>query len=240
MGLKLNDDMTYFCQCIILKVMNENAQKNYFEIAYRTGSDVWTHIPYHMIAMKMLPALEKDAMVLDVGAGRGLWISKLVADGNRVIGLENIPDVVKKGNQDIKFHGFEDRARFIYGDARDIPLVDDSFDAVTCIAVLEHLAVSDWDTSISEIRRVLKPGGLVLNVSLSKDTDRFLGFQPKRSPQSQFEKFGVSYYFFSPAEMNDLFGRHGFMIMDQKAHTFETKTDPGDAVTLLFSLYKKM
>jgi cyclopropane fatty-acyl-phospholipid synthase-like methyltransferase len=220
--------------------MNEAAQKNYFEIAYRTGSDVWTHIPYHMIAMKMLPALEKDAMVLDVGAGRGLWISKLVADGNRAIGLENIADVVKKGNQDIKLHGFEDRARFVYGDVRDIPLVDQSFDAVTDIGVLQHLASSDWDTYASEIRRVLKPGGLMLNVSLSKETSRFLGFQPKRSEQSEFEKFGVYYHFFTNAEVNNLFTNHGFMIMDQKVHTFETKTDPGDAVTLLFSLYKKM
>jgi cyclopropane fatty-acyl-phospholipid synthase-like methyltransferase len=220
--------------------MNEEAQKNYFEIAYRTGSDVWTHIPYHMIAMKMLPSLPKDALVLDMGAGRGLWISKLVADGNRAIGLENIPDVVKKGNQDIKLHGFEDRARFIFGDVRDIPLVDESFDAVTDIGVLQHLDPADWDKYLSETRRVLKTGGLVLNVSLSKETDRFLGLRPKKSEESRFEKFGVSYYFFSNAEMNDLFGKHGFMILDQKISSFDAKTDPSDSLSLVFSLYKKM
>jgi SAM-dependent methyltransferase len=81
----------------ILLLMDYSAQKNYFEIAYRTGSDVWTHIPYHHIALQVLPPLAPDAFVLDVGAGRGLWIGKLVADGNRVIGLEYINDVVKKG-----------------------------------------------------------------------------------------------------------------------------------------------
>jgi cyclopropane fatty-acyl-phospholipid synthase-like methyltransferase len=218
--------------------MDANAQKQYFEIAYRTGSDVWTHIPYHMLALKVLPALPPDAMVLDIGAGRGIWLSKLVADGNRVIGLEYLPDVVRKGNQDIKLNGFADRARFILGDARDIPLTDQSFDAVTDIGVLQHLDQSEWDTYVSEVKRVLKPGGYVLNVSLSKNTDRFLGFRPRKSTESRFEKFGVSYYFFTEAEMTELFARHGFTLVEQRTDEYDARTDPGDSVTLLFSLFK--
>ncbi len=147
--------------------------------------------------MQVLPPLPPDAMVLDLGAGRGLWISKLVADGNRAIGLEYIPEMVRKGNQDIKLHGFADRARFIEGDVRDIPLVDQSFDAVTDIGTVQHLDPIDWSQYASEIRRVIKPGGYVMTVVLSKETARFLGFSPKKSPQSQFEKFNVSYYFFT-------------------------------------------
>lgn len=218
--------------------MDYNAQKNYFEIAYRTGSDVWTHIPYHHLAMQILPPLGEGAMVLDVGAGRGLWISKLVADGNRAIGLEYIADMVRRANQDIKLHGFADRARFIHGDVRDIPLVDHSFDAVTDIGVLQHLDQGDWNQYASEIKRVIKPGGYVLNVSLSKETQRFLGFKPKSSTDSHFEKFGVSYYFFTNEELNNLFASHGFQLVEQRIETFDAKTDPGDALALTFSLYK--
>ena len=219
--------------------MNPDAQKNYFEIAYRTGSDVWTHIPYHKIALAMLPDLPKDSFVLDVGSGRGLWLMKLVEEGYRVIGLDYISEVVKHGNRDIKLHDKADRARFIHGDVRDIPLADQSFDAVTDIGVLQHLDPADWTQYVSEVGRVLKPGGYVLNVSLSKETRRFLGFRPKTSVESQFEKFGVSYYFFSNEEVNELFARQGFQLVDQKTETFDAKTDPSDALVLVFSLYKR-
>lgn len=218
--------------------MNSETQKQYFEIAYRTGSDVWSHLPYHTIAINMMPNMPADSMVLDIGAGRGIWISKLVAEGYRAIGLEYINDVVRKGNQDIKLHGFTDRARFIYGDVRDIPLTDDSFDAVTDIGVLQHLEVIDWHQYMSEVKRVLKPGGYLLNVSLSKETPRFMGFKPKTSQENQFEKFGVLYYFFSGEELNQLFHHHGFELVEQKTHTFESKTDPLDSLVLLFSIYQ--
>ena len=218
--------------------MNQDAQKNYFEIAYRTGSDVWTHIPYHHRALKMLPPLPEGAMVLDVGAGRGLWLAKLVADGNRVIGLEYIHDLIKKGNTDIKREGYADRARFVYGDVRDIPLADQSFDAVTDIGVLQHLPQSDWQQYLSELRRVVKPGGYVLNVSLSKETPRFLGFRPKTAAEHAFEKFGVSYYFFESKEIENLFTQNGFVLLEQYVENFDAKTDPGDSLSLVFSLFK--
>ena len=220
--------------------MNYEAQKNYFEIAYRTGSDVWTHIPYHHIAMQVFPPLPADSLVLDLGSGRGLWISKLIAAGNRAIGVEYIGDIVRRANQDIKLHGFADRARFIQGDVRDIPLADQSFDAVTDIGVLQHLDPSDWNQYVSEIRRVIKPGGYVLNVSLSKETQRFLGFRPKTSAESRFEKFNVSYYFFTKDELNALFGSVGMSVIDQRIEFFDARTDPGDSLALVFSLYKAM
>lgn len=218
--------------------MNADAQKNYFEIAYRTGSDVWTHMPYHQTAMKMMPPLPADSFILDVGVGRGLWLNKLVKEGYRVIGLDYVADIVKLGNRDLKLHSLADKARFIQGDVRDIPLADGTFDAITDIGVLQHLDQNDWNQYISEMKRVLKPSGYVLNVSLSKETPRFLGFKPKLSSESAFEKFGVSYYFFSSDEIRDLFAPHGFALLEQRTESFEAKTDPGDSLSLVFSLFK--
>ena len=217
--------------------MNQDAQKNYFEIAYRTGSDVWTHIPYHQIALHMMPPLPKDSFVLDVGAGRGLWLMKLIHEGYRVIGIDYVNDAVRLGNRDIKLHNFADKARFILGDVRDIPLADQTFDAVTDIGVLQHLDTNDWNQYVTEIKRVIKPGGYILNVSLSKETERFLGFSP-RNKGSVFEKFGVSYYFFTNQEVQNLFEQHGFMLFEQRVEKFDTKTDPGDSLALVFSLFK--
>ncbi len=218
--------------------MNADAQKNYFEIAYRTGSDVWTHIPYHQAALRMMPPLPTDSFVLDVGAGRGVWLMKLVQEGYRVIGIDYVNDAVRLGNRDIKLHNMADKARFILGDVRDIPLADQVFDAVTDIGVLQHLDMHDWSQYVSEIKRVMKPGGYILNISLSKETPRFLGFKPKNREESLFEKFGVSYYFFTNAEIRDLFTEQGFVLLEQRIETFDAKTDPSDSLSLVFSLFK--
>lgn len=48
----------------------------------------------------------------------------------------------------------------VYGDGRVLPFADQSFDAVLCTQVLEH--VDRPETVVREIGRVLKPGGLGL------------------------------------------------------------------------------
>lgn len=50
-----------------------------------------------------------------------------------------------------------DFAPDIIGDIHNLPLADDSVDGVICIAVLEH--VEDPIKAVSELRRILKPGG---------------------------------------------------------------------------------
>jgi SAM-dependent methyltransferase len=45
-------------------------------------------------------------------------------------------------------------------DAQRIPFADETFDGVTVIAVLEHVA--DPERAVAEIHRVLRPGGIVL------------------------------------------------------------------------------
>jgi len=47
----------------------------------------------------------------------------------------------------------------VVGDGMNIPTIDETFDTVTCNAVVEH--VPDPDALLSEIHRVLKPGGHV-------------------------------------------------------------------------------
>lgn len=49
---------------------------------------------------------------------------------------------------------------FQYGGAQDIPLPDDSVDAVIMLKSLHHVPAQDMDKAFSEIARVLRPGGL--------------------------------------------------------------------------------
>lgn len=101
-------------------------------------------------------ALRDKHQVLDVGAGHGLLLSFLTELGHECCALDVVdqasahPDTYGKG---IVFHRCN-----VEADA--IPYPDDSFDAVVCCQVLEHFSHSHLP-AMREIRRVLRPGGMV-------------------------------------------------------------------------------
>jgi SAM-dependent methyltransferase len=53
-------------------------------------------------------------------------------------------------------HYYED-VKFVHGFSEQMPLEDDSFDAVLSVNAIDH--VDDFEATAAEIRRVLKPGG---------------------------------------------------------------------------------
>ena len=55
--------------------------------------------------------------------------------------------------------GIADRATIRTGDMRDMPLDDHSFDLVMSSAAIDHLPEDDIRKTLSEVRRVLVPGG---------------------------------------------------------------------------------
>lgn len=213
-------------------------QKQYFQFAYQTGSDIWTHIPYTYKAQQMLPFMERDALVLDIGAGRGLWAAKLVGLGYRVLGIDYVESIVEKVNKRIQEDGYMDRARFMHGDALNIPFVDKGFDMTTDIGTLQHITENNWSQYVSEIHRTLNDHGYYLNISLSRKTPQFLGWNPHSSTDGNFTKFGVHYHFFTKNEIQEIFGNH-FNIIEQQFETYNSQSDPNDNVVLVFTLMQK-
>jgi ubiquinone/menaquinone biosynthesis C-methylase UbiE len=213
-------------------------QKQYFERAYQTGSDIWTHIPYWNMAETMLPPLEKDALILDIGAGRGLWAMKLVERGFKVLGIDYIESIVHKVNRDIVKEGYTDRARFMVSNALDMPFTDVGFDMATDIGTLQHIPSADWGYYVDELLRVLKPHAYYLNVSLSQKTHSFLGWHPHVDKGREFSKFGVDYHFLSIGEISHIF-ENDFIFIDQQFESYDSHSDPHDDIVLVFTLMQK-
>lgn len=213
-------------------------QKQYFQFAYQTGSDIWSHIPYRYKAEQMLPPIEKDSLILDIGAGRGLWAMKLVQHGFKVLGIDYIESIVAKVNKRIQEEGYQDRARFMVGNALEIPFVNEGFNMITDIGTLQHITKENWSQYNKEILRVLKPHGYYLNVSLSRRTNNFLGWNPRSDDGGDFTKFGVHYHFFNENELNEIF-ENDFVIIDQQFEEHDSQSDPHDDIVLVFTLMQK-
>lgn len=97
------------------------------------------------------------ARLLDLGCGNGAYTLEMAKTAQHVIGLDVEPERLDEFNQRI------DRAsniRICRAAGEYLPLRPDEFDVVFCIETLEH--VSDEAATLSEIRRVLRPGGQLL------------------------------------------------------------------------------
>jgi len=201
-------------------------------MAYKTGMDTWTHLPFKMKGENLAEKLERGAMILDIGCGRGLWAFHFVKMGFRVIGIDYIPEIIAKDNEEAKNHGLAKELRFMEGDALDIPFTDDGFDGAIDIGLLSNLPPEDFQTYVREAARVVKSGGYFLNAVFSKETVEFLTWRPKKSKESAFEKDGVYYHFFTKEMITELFNKD-FEIVQQEIERFPERNGLAYLVTLM-------
>lgn len=113
-----------------------------------------THAAY------LLPHLRAGQTVLDFGCGPGtisLGLAEAVEPGElHGIDLEDSQIALARAAAAAGGHG---NVTFHVGDAKDLPFDDATFDVAHCHAVLMH--IPDIAAALAEIRRVLKPGGVI-------------------------------------------------------------------------------
>lgn len=107
--------------------------------------------------------LRSGDRVLDLGCGEGRHVISAWLEGEvQAVGLDlSFPDLQTSGKRAAEFAPVTGQRRLdlIQGSALQLPFPDACFDRVLCSEVLEHLP--DYTGALAEIRRVLKPGGLL-------------------------------------------------------------------------------
>jgi ubiquinone/menaquinone biosynthesis C-methylase UbiE len=94
--------------------------------------------------------------VLEVGAGGGANFAHY-RDAALVVGSEPEPTMARQAQG--RARGAAVPVRVIRADAEDLPFADRAFDAVVCSLVL--CTIGDPDRALAEIRRVLRPDGVL-------------------------------------------------------------------------------
>ena len=101
-------------------------------------------------------AIRPGEKVLDLGCGNG-WSTRLLARaaaGAQAVGVDLSPGMIARAEE---LHSFTIRARYELASFEELEFEDASFDRAFSMEALYY--ARDLDRALSEIHRVLKPGG---------------------------------------------------------------------------------
>lgn len=96
--------------------------------------------------------------LLEVGFGTGTDLLQFARGGAKVTGIDLTPRSIEIARRRFEVHG--QKGEFTIGDAENLSFPDASFDVVYSFGVLHH--TPDTNRAISELHRVLKPGGIAI------------------------------------------------------------------------------
>jgi len=122
------------------------------------------------IALEKL-RVEDGERVLEIGFGTGhalLALARSVGAAGKVYGIDLAEGMIEVTAARLKRAGLEGRVELRHGDAEHLPYDAETFDAVFSSFVLELFDTPQIPRVLTECRRVLKRGGRIGIVSLSK------------------------------------------------------------------------
>lgn len=106
--------------------------------------------------VRLATALVNSSMLFDLGCGEVIITSRL--NGKRIIGLDVSKNAIRYANKNIQ----NEEIHFMVASAYQLPFLDNSFDCVSAIEVIEHITSEDMNKCLREIQRVCKPDGRVV------------------------------------------------------------------------------
>ena len=160
--------------------MFNNISKNYDDLnrVISFGIDISWRKKVVQIVSKNNPQ-----QILDIATGTGdlaLMMSSLAPE--KIIGLDISEGMLSVGKEKISKAQLNDKIEMVVGDSEDIPYADNTFDAITVSFGVRNFA--NLDKGLGEIRRVLKPGGILVILETSN---------PTKFPFKQGYKFYTSF-----------------------------------------------
>jgi demethylmenaquinone methyltransferase / 2-methoxy-6-polyprenyl-1,4-benzoquinol methylase len=107
--------------------------------------------------------------ILDIATGTGDFaIEALACKPEKIIGVDISEGMLEIGKEKIKKQGLQDKIHLQYGDSEKLPFPENNFDAIIVSYGVRNF--ENLEKGLSEMHRVLNPGGTVMIVEFSKPT----------------------------------------------------------------------
>lgn len=150
---------------------------------------------------KFISYLPKKARVLDLGCAYGRDCKFFVNKGLETHGVDLSPKMIEKARSYVK------NAKFHIMDMLDLKFKESFFDGVWCSATLLHVKKKEVPKALSEIKRVLKKGG-VLYLALKE------GKGEKVIKDERYKGAEKFYSYFTENEIKEILNKNGFRTVD--------------------------
>lgn len=161
-----------------------------------------------------LARIAEGAEVLDLGCGAGIPMTRALASGRRVTGVDISARQIELARANVP------GATFVRSDFTTMERPSRSVDAVTAFYALIHVPQAEQPRVVGRIADWLRPGGILLAQFGSSDT------------RDEVEQawLGVPMFFagFAPEGNEDMLARAGFRL--ELSEVREEEEDPGEVV----------
>ncbi len=126
----------------------------------------WT---YHLTALDMAN-IKAGEKILEVAVGPGLTLVELAKRAGRetkIHGIDTSTGMLSLAEKNLLAHGFSN-FQLEEADSRQLPFEDNTFDFLYNGYMLDLIPVQDMPKILNEFHRVLKPGGRMILLNMSK------------------------------------------------------------------------
>jgi len=152
----------------------ENVQKYYTWRASNYDAGAAFEVEHHAEALRMAN-VRPGQRVLDVacGTGRGtVGLAEAVGPNGQVDALDLTQAMLDQAQSKLEGLGLIDRIHLKQGNARELPYTDATFDLVYNGYMFDLIPLDGFLPILKEMARVLKPGGKLVLVNMSKPDER--------------------------------------------------------------------
>lgn len=141
----------FYADEVHLKGIKPELRQAYQDMGYLRHKDYLLH----------LLDIKKGEKILDIGCGDGAMMVYCGLLGAEVYGVDTCAESVKKAND--YMDRFQINGRAVRADARDIDFAENFFDKAVSCDFFEHLNYEEKVSVLKEVKRVVRPGGLILS-----------------------------------------------------------------------------
>ena len=152
----------------------EKVRKYYKWRASNYDAGAGFEVEHHAEAIRLAGNLEGQ-YILDVACGTGQatkGLAKAVGIKGKVEAIDLSEAMLEQTRAKMETLGVSSRVHIQQGNAKDLPFKDNTFDLLYNSYMFDLIPLDGFIPILREFERVLKPGGKLVMVNMSKPTDR--------------------------------------------------------------------